>query len=762
MSHPELRPELEISLHLAVKEAARRGHAYAGLEHLLFALVHDEDTAAVLGRAGADVPALKRRLEAFLDEMEGGGEPLEQSAPTLAFRRVVQEAALQVLRSGREAVTGAHVVVAIGAEVESFAAHFLDDAGTARLALMREASGPPTAPGSWPDEHPVGDGPYLDDEDDEDLRGLRGDALARFTTSLNDLAADGRVDPLIGREREIARAVHVLARRRKNNPLFVGDAGVGKTALAEGLALRIHEGGVPAALADAEIFALDMGALLAGTRYRGDFEERLKSVLQELEMRPGAILFIDEIHTLVGAGSTTGASMDASNLLKPALASGLRCIGSTTWEELRTHFEKDRALARRFQRIEVVEPTVEETVRILEGLLPRYAGFHGVRYTADAVRAAVELSARHLHDRRLPDKAIDVLDEAGADVRLSSGTAAPGPLPPEVGVEVVERVLAAMANVPTPSVAGTERDRLRGLEDDLKARVFGQTEPIEQLAAAIKLSRAGLRDPQKPVGAFLFTGPTGVGKTEVARSLAEVMGVELIRFDMTEYMERHTVSRLIGAPPGYVGFDQAGLLTEAVNRAPHSVLLLDEVEKAHPDVFNLLLQVMDYGRLTDNNGRKADFRNVVLIMTSNVGAEELSRRRAGFGRAGGEGEDDKAFEAAFSPEFRNRLDARIRFQPLTLPVMERIVDRMAGELQARLEARGVTLTLAEEARAWFASHGLDPLNGARPLARLLEEKLMRPLADELLFGRLTGGGGVRVAVREQAPVLEFDRSSTGV
>jgi ATP-dependent Clp protease ATP-binding subunit ClpA len=753
MSHPELRPELEISLHLAVKEAARRGHAYAGLEHLLFALTHDEDTAAVLGRAGADLPALKRRLESFLDEMGGGGEPLEQSAPTLAFRRVVQEAALQVLRSGREAVAGAHVVVAISAEAESFAAHFLDEAGAARLALMREASGAPPAAGSWPDEQLVGDGPYLDDDDE----GVRGDALARFTTSLNQLAAEGRVDPLIGREREIARAVHVLARRRKNNPLFVGDAGVGKTALAEGLALRIHEGHVPAPLADSEIFALDMGALLAGTRYRGDFEERLKSVLRELESRRGAILFVDEIHTLVGAGSTSGASMDASNLLKPALASGLRCIGSTTWEELRSHFEKDRALARRFQKIEVAEPSVEATVRILEGLLPRYAGFHGVRYAADAVRAAAELSARHLHDRRLPDKAIDVLDEAGADVRLSSGAGTPGDLPPEVGVEVVERVLAAMANVPVPTVAGTERERLRGLEDDLKARVFGQAEPIEQLAAAIKLSRAGLRDPQKPVGAFLFTGPTGVGKTEVARSLAEVMGVELIRFDMTEYMERHTVSRLIGAPPGYVGFDQAGLLTEAVNRAPHSVVLLDEVEKAHPDVFNLLLQVMDYGRLTDNNGRKADFRNVVLIMTSNVGAEELSRRRAGFGRAGVEGEDDRAFEAAFSPEFRNRLDGRIRFQPLTLPVMERIVDRMAGELRARLVVRGVTLTLTEAARTWLASQGLDPLNGARPLARLLEEKLMRPLADELLFGRLAEGGGVRVTVRDNAPALDFER-----
>jgi ATP-dependent Clp protease ATP-binding subunit ClpA len=750
MSHPELRPELEISLHLAVMEAARRGHEYAGLEHLLFALLHDDDTAAVLSRAGADPGALKKRLERFLvEEMDGAGEALEQSTPTLAFRRVVQESALQVLRSGRDSVTGAHVLVAISRETESFAAHFLESAGATSMALMREASD--AAAGTRPPDPATVAADGLAAPDDE---APATDALARFTIDLNRLAAEGKVDPLIGREREISRAMHVLVRRRKNNPLFVGDAGVGKTALAEGLALRIHEGGVPAALRDARIYTLDVGALLAGTRFRGDFEERLKGVLRELEAQPHAILFIDEIHTIVGAGSTGGASMDASNLLKPALAAGLRCIGSTTWEEMRGHFEKDRALARRFQKIEVAEPDLDDTVAILEGLRSRYESFHGVRYADEAIRAAAELAARHLHDRRLPDKAIDVLDEAGADVRLAAGEADEGDDVPTVGVDVVERVLAAMANVPARTVAGSERDRLRTLEADIGRRVFGQGAAIGQLAAAVKLARAGLRDPQKPVGAFLFTGPTGVGKTEVARTLAEILGVELIRFDMSEYMERHTVSRLIGAPPGYVGFDQAGLLTDAVNRAPHSVVLLDEIEKAHPDVFNLLLQVMDYGRLTDNNGRATDFRNVILIMTSNVGAEEISRRRAGFGRAA-EGEDDRAFEKAFSPEFRNRLDARIGFHPLGADVMKLIVDRMLDELRARLTPRGVELKVDEAARTWFAEHGLDPLNGARPLARLLEEKLMRPLADELLFGRLADGGVVSVIVRDGAPELDL-------
>ena len=755
MSSPALRPELEISLHLAVLEAERRGHAYAGLEHLLFALLHDEASASAVASAGADVERLKRRIDRFLnDEVEAAhDDPPESASPTLAFRRVVQEAALQVLRSGREEVTGVHVLVEMFAEDESFAVHFLQEEGVTRLAMMRAAAHGPGRPSTGVTRRvEVGaDGEAAEEGDEE--RAKPGEALQRYTLELTRLAAEGKLDPLIGREKEIGRAIHVLARRRKNNPVFVGDPGVGKTALAEGLALRVHVGEVPSPLRNAEIYALDMGALLAGTRYRGDFEERLKGVLAELQQRPRAILFIDEIHTVVGAGSTSGGSMDASNLLKPALASGLRCIGSTTYEEHRSHFEKDRALARRFQKIDVLEPGVDETVRILEGLRGRYEEFHRVRYTPEALRAAAELSSRYLHDRRLPDKAIDVLDEAGADVRLA--TADGDEEWPAVGEEVVERILASMAQVPPKTVAGSDRERLRTLEAELKRRVFGQDAALEQLAAAIKLSRAGLRDPRKPIGSFLFTGPTGVGKTEVARSLAEVMGIELIRFDMSEYMEHHTVSRLIGAPPGYVGFDQAGLLTEAVNRTPHAVLLLDEVEKAHPDVFNLLLQVMDYGRLTDNNGKHADFRNVVLVMTSNVGAEEISRRRAGFTAGMTGGDDDRAFERTFPPEFRNRLDARISFAPLNLAVMERIVDRLVGEACDRLAARNVNLILDDGARAWLAERGLDPLMGARPLARLIQDELLRPLGDEILFGRLEHGGTVTVGVEGDRLVLRY-------
>jgi len=742
MSNPALRPELEISLHLAVLEAARRGHAYAGLEHLLFALLHDEATAAAVAAAGGNVERLKQRVDGFLaDEVKGGGAPRDTATPTLAFRRVVQDAALQVLRSGREEVTGSHVLAALFGEEDAFAVHFLEAEGIDRLKMLRAVShgGGRPSTGVARVEVPAGA-----EAEEEDGRTKPGEALARFTVDLTALAAEGKLDPLIGREKEIGRAIHVLARRRKNNPLFVGDPGVGKTALAEGLALRIHRREVPAALRGAEIFALDLGSLLAGTRYRGDFEERLKGVLKELEARPGAILFIDEIHTVVGAGSTSGGSMDASNLLKPALASGLRCIGSTTYEEHRTHFEKDRALARRFQKIDVPEPSVDETVAILEGLRSRYEEFHRVRYAGEAVRAAVELSSRHLHDRRLPDKAIDVLDEAGADVRLAAGDDEAWPA---VGEEVVERILASMAQIPPRTVAASDRDRLRTLEDELKRRVFGQDPAIGQVAAAIKLGRAGLRDPRKPIGAFLFTGPTGVGKTEVARALAEVLGIELIRFDMSEYMERHTVSRLIGAPPGYVGFDQAGLLTDAVTRTPHAVLLLDEIEKAHPDVFNLLLQVMDYGRLTDNNGKQADFRNVILVMTSNVGGEEISRRRAGFSGGSAGGDDDRAFERTFPPEFRNRLDARVAFAPLSAPVMERIVDRQLGEVRERLAGKDVTLEVTDEARAWLAERGLDPLMGARPLARLVQEEILRPLGDEILFGALEHGGTATVTVR---------------
>ena len=748
-----LRPGVEAGIQRAVDEAARRGHPYAGLEHLLLALAEDAEGAAALARAGADPDEVRGRVERFLAEEMEGGPARDGAVPTLGFRRVLRESVVRVVSAGRAEVTAAHVFVAILEEEDSFAAWFLRQSGVDAVALMHAASDAGPAPGAADDDWAAAD----------DGGGAGDDPLERFAVSLSARAAMGDIDPLVGRERELGRAIHVLARRRKNNPLFVGDPGVGKTALAEGLALRIHEGRVPAPLRRAEVFALDLGALLAGARYRGDFEERLKAVLRALEARLDAILFIDEIHTLVGAGATGGGSVEAANLLKPALAAGLRCIGSTTWEDLRQHFEKDRALARRFQKIEVAEPSVDEAVDILRGLQPRYEAFHWVRYTDDAVRAAAELASRHLHDRRLPDTAIDLLDEAGADVRLAhaderaagGGEEDDDEARPEVGVSVIERIVAAMANVPPRTVAGTEKERLRTLEPALKARVFGQDGAIELLASAIKLSRAGLRDPRKPVGSFLFTGPTGVGKTEVARALAEVMGVELVRFDMSEYMERHTVSRLIGAPPGYVGFDQAGLLTEAVVRTPHAVVLLDEIEKAHPDVFNLLLQVMDYGRLTDNNGRHADFRHVVLVMTSNVGAEELTRRRPGFGAASGPGDDDRAFERTFPPEFRNRLDARIGFAPLTPEVMGRIVGRLVDELAARLAERGVAIEVTPGAREWLAREGHDPLNGARPLARLLQDRVARPLADELLFGALEHGGRVTVDAGNDSLVLTY-------
>jgi ATP-dependent Clp protease ATP-binding subunit ClpA len=747
MPEPVLMPEVEGSIRIAVLEAARRRHDLAGLEHLLFGLLQHGGTAAGLSECGLDVHGVSKRLEGFLGELETvPGERIPDPKPTLAFQRVLREAVLQVVRAGRSEVSGLHVVAALWNEPEAFATHFLEEEGLTRLALLRHLSHGREPVGGADD----GDQDEMEDEFGDDAEAQAGDALERFTTPLHRLAAEGKLDPLIGREAEISRAIHVLSRRRKNNPVFVGEPGVGKTALVEGLAWKIHRGEVPPALRDAEIYRLDLGGLLAGTRYRGDFEERLKAVITQLRDRPGAILFVDEIHTLVGAGSTQGGTMDASNLLKPALVDGeVRCIGASTWDEYRT-FEKDRALARRFQAIDVPEPSVEDTVGILEGLQDRYEAHHGVRYTPEAVRAAAELSHRWLHDRRLPDKAIDVLDEAGAAARLATL----GDEVVTVDADDVERVLASLARIPVATASVDDRERLRTLEGELKRRVFGQDPALERLAAAIRLARSGLRDPRKPVGSFLFTGPTGVGKTESARALAEVLGVELIRFDMSEYVERHTVARLIGAPPGYVGFDQPGLLTEAVNRTPHAVLLLDEIEKAHADVYNLLLQVMDYGRLTDHNGRQADFRNVVLIMTSNVGAAELSRQRPGFD--GGSADDDRAWRDVFSPEFRNRLDARIAFGPLSLPVMERVVDRALDELSALLEAKQVTISVSPDARSWLARHALDPQNGARPLARLIQERIRQPVGDELLFGRLADGGVVALEVSGDELTLRFE------
>jgi ATP-dependent Clp protease ATP-binding subunit ClpA len=767
MSSPTLRPELEVSIQLAVMEASRRGHEFAGLEHLLYALLHDPATAEALEKCGADVTELGRTLDRFLDEeIEALADEAGAAAPTLAFRRVVQGAVLQVLRAGKEEVTGLHVVIAFWEEPDSHAVYLLEQAGLTRLTVVQYLAHGITSGSLVLARRPAAgeEGERVAEErrayygpDAETESAPLGGALARFTTELVAVAAQGRLDPLVGREKEIGRAVHILARRRKNNPLFVGDPGVGKTAVVEGLAWRISRREVPPVLQDTEIFALDMGALLAGTRYRGDFEERLKAVLSELEEREQPVLFIDEIHTLVGAGATGGGSMDASNLLKPALGGGaggkLRCIGSTTWDEFRKHFEHDRALARRFQKIEVHEPSQEETVQILQGLQSRYEEYHGVRYTDDAVRSAAELAARYLHDRRLPDTAIDLLDEAGAAARLAA--AAEGEEAAVVGAQEVEAVLATMAQIPPRTVSRSDKERLRTLEADLKTHVFGQDRAIEHLVSAIRLSRAGLRDPRKPIGSFLFTGPTGVGKTEVARSLAEVLGVELIRFDMSEYTERHTVSRLIGAPPGYVGFDQAGLLTESVTRNPHAVLLLDEIEKAHTDIFNLLLQIMDYGRLTDHNGKQADFRHVILIMTSNVGADELARRRPGFTASAEMGDDERALRDTFSPEFRNRLDARIRFDPLSLPIMQQIVGRMVRELQVQLAEREVRISFSDAALALLGTRGLDPLNGARPLARLIQDEIKRPLAEEMLFGALESGGSVEVDVEGERLVFRF-------
>jgi ATP-dependent Clp protease ATP-binding subunit ClpA len=747
-----LSRNLEQTLHRALALATERRHEYATLEHLLLALTDDQDAVPVFRACGVDLAQLKRDVGAFVDNELNSlrGPAAADPKPTAGFQRVVQRSVIHVQSSGRDEVTGANVLVAMFSERESHAVYFLQVQDMTRLdAVNFIAHGIAKVSGETR-RRPV----HGADEEASGEKVVRKghEALESYCVDLNQKARDGKIDPLIGREAEIERTIQILCRRNKNNPLFVGDPGVGKTALAEGLAWRIVRGEVPEVLKDATIYALDMGALLAGTRYRGDFEERLKNVISELEATPGAILFIDEIHTVVGAGATSGGSMDASNILKPSLASGtIRCMGSTTYKEYRNHFEKDRALVRRFQKIDVYEPSVEDAVKILQGLKGCFESHHNVKYTAEALRAAVELSSRYVNDRKLPDKAIDVIDEVGAARML---------LPPNrrrttVTVRDIEEVVAKIARIPPKSVSADDKKVLATLERDLKTVVFGQDKAIEALASAIKLARAGLREPEKPIGCYLFSGPTGVGKTEVARQLAHSLGIELVRFDMSEYMERHSVSRLIGAPPGYVGFDQGGLLTDAIDKQPHAVLLLDEIEKAHPDLFNILLQVMDHGKLTDHNGKSVDFRNVILIMTTNAGASELAKPAIGFEREARIGDDTEAIERLFTPEFRNRLDAVIPFSSLTPEVVGRVVDKFIIQLEVLLADRQVTIELTDEARQWLASRGYDLRFGARPLGRIIQEHIKKPLADELLFGRLEKGGIVRVKIVDGKPAFDY-------
>jgi ATP-dependent Clp protease ATP-binding subunit ClpA len=737
--------ELEVSLALAVSEARRRRHEFLCIEHLLYGMLHDGEVADILRHCGGDVLALKGALERFLeDQMEKLPEGVDvQPQQTLGFQRLIQRAAAHVQSAGKDEILGRNVLVAIFREPDCHAAYLLEQQGVTRFDVVSYISHGVSKIA----EEPAPAGGADENEPDSDEHGSRPrkDPLALYATDLVARAAEGKIDPLIGREQELARTARVLCRRRKNNPVFVGEAGVGKTALAEGLALQIHHGKVPAGLIGTRLFALDMGALLAGTRFRGDFEERLKGVIAALRRQPGAILFIDEIHTLVGAGAASGGSLDASNILKPVLASGdLRCIGATTYHDYKNYFERDRALARRFQKIEVPEPTTEETHEILKGLKRHYEEHHGVTYTRGALRAAAELSARYINDRYLPDKAIDVIDEAGATVQMQPA----GQRKKTVRTKDIEQIVATMAKIPARSVSVSDRDRLETLERDLQLTVFGQDEAITTLASAIKLSRAGLGHPEKPVGSFLFAGPTGVGKTEVAKQLASVLGIEFLRFDMSEYMEAHTVSRLIGAPPGYVGFDQGGLLTDAIRKTPHAVLLLDEIEKAHPNLFSILLQVMDHATLTDNNGRKADFRNVVFIMTTNAGAQEMAAAAIGFGGRSNADKGGKAIERLFSPEFRNRLDAIIAFAALTVPVIERVVDKFILELDAQLNEKKVFIHLMPAARRYLAEKGYDPTFGARPMARLIQTEIKRVLADEVLFGRLRDGGRVVIDAGE--------------
>src|SRR6187399_21256 len=752
---PTFSRSLEQSLHRALALANERHHEYATLEHLLLALIEDQDAAAVMRACNVDLDKLRRSLVAYieseLDNLVTDGA--EDSKPTAGFQRVIQRAVIHVQSSGREEVTGANVLVAIFAERESHAAYFLQEQDMTRYDAVNYIS------------HGIAKRPGLSEsrpvrgvEEEADTKGgdepkKKGDALEAYCINLNKKAKDGKIDPLIGRDAEINRTIQVLCRRQKNNPLFVGDAGVGKTAIAEGLARRIVHGEVPDVLKGATVFALDMGTLLAGTRYRGDFEERLKQVIKEIEAYPGAIMFIDEIHTVIGAGATSGGAMDASNLLKPALASGtIRCIGSTTYKEYRQYFEKDRALVRRFQKIDVNEPSVPDAIEILKGLKPYFEEYHKLKYTNEAIKAAVELSSRYIHDRKLPDKAIDVIDESGAAQML---------LPENkrkrtIGIKEIETTISTMARIPPKTVSKDDAEVLKHLDHTLKTTVYGQDKAIEALASSIKLARAGLREPEKPIGCYLFSGPTGVGKTEVAKQLAKSMSVEFLRFDMSEYMERHTVSRLIGAPPGYVGFDQGGLLTDGVDQHPHCVLLLDEIEKAHQDMYNILLQVMDHGKLTDHNGKKIDFRNVVLIMTTNAGASDAVRESIGFGRGKREGEDEEAIKRLFTPEFRNRLDATIAFAPLSRSTIDRVVEKFVLELEAQLIDRDVTFDLTPEATRWLGEKGYDDAFGARPLARVIQDNIKKPLADEILFGKLKGGGTVRVLLDREKDKLHFE------
>ncbi len=746
--------ELEGTLKTALKEAQGRRHEYLCLEHLLYALLQDKDASRAIINCGGDIERLRKSLEEFfngeLETLPAGFD--QEPQQTLSFHRVLQRAVIHAQSAERKEINGGNLLIAMFRESDSYAVYLLEDQGITRFDVVNYVShgiSKISTGEDWPQSE--------QEHDDEEKPAQRVKPLQAFTVNLVNKAGQGSIDPLIGRDDEIERTIHVLCRRRKNNPIYVGDPGVGKTALAEGLALKIHRGEVPDTLKDAVIYALDMGALLAGTKFRGDFEARLKGVLAGLSKQPNSILFIDEIHTVVGAGATSGGSMDASNILKPALASGeLKCIGSTTYHDYKSYFERDRALARRFQKIEISEPSVDEAYKILQGLKPHYEKHHGVHYSTTALHAAVELSAKHINDRRLPDKAIDVIDEVGAAVKI---------LPPEkrkkiIGPKDIEKIVAKIAKIPPRSVSTSDREQLQNLERDLKLTVFGQDAAVEILASTIKLSRSGLGHPEKPIGCFLFSGPTGVGKTEMAKQLAHTMGIEFIRFDMSEYMEKHTVSRLIGAPPGYVGFDQGGLLTDAINKSPYAVLLLDEIEKAHPDLFNILLQVMDHATLTDNNGRKADFRNVILIMTTNAGAREMSGAPLGFGAQSNVGKGKEAIEKMFSPEFRNRLDAMITFNSLSMEVIEKVVDKFIMELDEQLNEKKVFLHLTAKARRWFAERGYDPTFGARPMARLIQNEIKRVLADDILFGKLQNGG--KVTVDENEGKLTFEYSALTV